>query len=241
MLQVIQMQSSCTKQATWFWLCTATHLIWTNNVQGAEQEGIFTFGTTNHSPQTMGQSSTWQPSSKHDGISRRDGTGCSIHQRTKAVPIQKTLEELGHLQPPTLVQTDNSTAHGVIKNTIQPNATKPIDMRLHWLRDHMNQKQFWFFWWPGTKNYGGYWTKHHPAAHHRRIRPELLRPSPVLEALRRVAMNKAAATVWVQVNTRNIIRLYLSEQECSFLEQSCCDGVLEPEPGRQRTDRTVSS
>jgi hypothetical protein len=31
-----------------------------------------------------------------------------------AVPMRRTLEELGHPQPPTPVQTDNSTAYGVI-------------------------------------------------------------------------------------------------------------------------------
>ena len=111
----------------------------------------------------------------------------------KAVPIRQTLEELGHKQPPTPVQTDNSTAHGVITNKIQPKATKPMDMRFHWLRDRMNQKQFRFYWRPGTKNYGDYWTKHHPAAHHRAMRPELLTPSPVLEELRRMVKTKAAA------------------------------------------------
>jgi hypothetical protein len=49
-----------------------------------------------------------------------------------AVPMRKTLEELGHPQPPTLMQTDKSTAYGILNNKITPKATKAIDMHFHW-------------------------------------------------------------------------------------------------------------
>ncbi|EJK74185.1 hypothetical protein THAOC_04151 [Thalassiosira oceanica] len=49
--------------------------------------------------------------------------------------IRVILEELGHKQPPTLIQTDSSTTAGIINNTIQPKQTKAIDRRFHWLRD----------------------------------------------------------------------------------------------------------
>jgi hypothetical protein len=42
---------------------------------------------------------------------------------------------MGHKQPPTPLQTDNSTADGVINGKIQPKRTKAMDMRFHWLRD----------------------------------------------------------------------------------------------------------
>jgi len=112
----------------------------------------------------------------------------------KAVPIRQTLEELGHTQPPTPMQTDNSTAFGVVNNKILPKATKPMDMRFHWLRDRLRQKQFRYYWRPGTKNYGDYWTKHHPASHHQAMRPELLTSNAVVMALRKVAKNKMAAS-----------------------------------------------
>jgi hypothetical protein len=38
----------------------------------------------------------------------------------EAVPQCCTLEEMGHKQPPTLMQTDNTTAVGVVNNNIQP-------------------------------------------------------------------------------------------------------------------------
>jgi hypothetical protein len=52
----------------------------------------------------------------------------------KAVPQRQTLAEMGHKQPPTPMQTDNSTALGVVNNNIQPRRTKAMDVRFHWLR-----------------------------------------------------------------------------------------------------------
>ena len=50
--------------------------------------------------------------------------GLFINAKT-AMPIRTTLEELGHKQPPTPIQTDNSTACGVANNEIQPKAIAP--------------------------------------------------------------------------------------------------------------------
>eukprot|EP00804_Cyclotella_cryptica_P029612 CCRYP_017296-RA/>CCRYP_017296-RA protein AED:0.40 eAED:0.40 QI:0/-1/0/1/-1/0/1/0/46 len=45
-----------------------------------------------------------------------------------------------------------------------------MDMQFHCLRDSsINQNQFRFFWQPGKTNLAGYWTKHHPASHHRQM------------------------------------------------------------------------
>jgi hypothetical protein len=41
------------------------------------------------------------------------------------IPLRHLLLEMGHLQPPTPIQTDNSTALDVINNTIQPKVLKP--------------------------------------------------------------------------------------------------------------------
>ena len=51
----------------------------------------------------------------------------------EAIPMQQVLKEMGHKQPPTLIQTDNSTALGVVTNNIQPCCTKAMNMRFHWL------------------------------------------------------------------------------------------------------------
>ena len=62
----------------------------------------------------------------------------------EAVHIRNILEEIGHPQPTTPIQTDNPTANGVVNNKAQPKRTKPLDMRFHWLRCRMTQKQFRF-------------------------------------------------------------------------------------------------
>ena len=53
----------------------------------------------------------------------------------EAVYIRIILEEMGHPQPPTPLQTDNSMADGVVNGKITPKRTKAMDMRFHWLRD----------------------------------------------------------------------------------------------------------
>jgi hypothetical protein len=49
-----------------------------------------------------------------------------------AVPQQQTtLEEMGHKQPPTPIQTNNATVLGIVNNNIQPKCTKTMDMRFN--------------------------------------------------------------------------------------------------------------
>ena len=69
----------------------------------------------------------------------------------KAVKEHNILHEMGHPQPTTPMQTNNSMADAIINSRVQPKRTKAMDMRFHWLRDRsINQKQFRFFWRPGT-------------------------------------------------------------------------------------------
>eukprot|EP00804_Cyclotella_cryptica_P003430 CCRYP_002088-RA/>CCRYP_002088-RA protein AED:0.24 eAED:0.23 QI:0/0/0/1/1/1/2/0/894 len=103
----------------------------------------------------------------------------------KAVEERQILEEMGHPQPPTPIQTDNSMAEGIINARIQPKRTKAMDMRYHWLRDRaVNQKQFKFYWRPGPLNLADYFTKHHPPAHHCNVRSEFISPYSVVDKLR---------------------------------------------------------
>ncbi len=48
-----------------------------------------------------------------------------------AVSMRHTLEELGHPQPPTPIQTDNKTANDLLTNKIMPKALKAMDMHFH--------------------------------------------------------------------------------------------------------------
>jgi hypothetical protein len=50
----------------------------------------------------------------------------------EAIPLQHVLKKMGHKQPPTPIQTDNSTAHGMVTNNIQPQCTKAM-APLPWL------------------------------------------------------------------------------------------------------------
>jgi hypothetical protein len=53
------------------------------------------------------------------------------HNGKQACPLRTTLEELGHPQPPTPIQTDNSTAAGVAKDTVKQKRSKVINMRFY--------------------------------------------------------------------------------------------------------------
>jgi hypothetical protein len=92
----------------------------------------------------------------------------------EVIPLQHLLIKMGHPQPPTPIQTDNSTALGVVNNTIQPKCTKAMDMQFHCLRCRINQKHFWPYWCAGATNLADYVTKHHPAIHHQAVWPLFL-------------------------------------------------------------------
>ena len=103
----------------------------------------------------------------------------------EAVYIQTILKEMGHKQPATPIQTDNSTAEGVVNSKIQPKRTKAMDMRFYWLRDRETREQFRFFWRAGKLNLADYWTKHHPAMHHKNMRNKFLTQKKILDDLGR--------------------------------------------------------
>jgi hypothetical protein len=42
-----------------------------------------------------------------------------VHHAKEAVPMRKALEELNHPQPVTPFRTDNSTADGIMNNTVK--------------------------------------------------------------------------------------------------------------------------
>ena len=60
----------------------------------------------------------------------------------EAIPARMALETMGHPQPRTPMQTDNSTACGVVNSNIMPRRTKAQDMHFWWLRDREAQGQF---------------------------------------------------------------------------------------------------
>ena len=88
----------------------------------------------------------------------------------EAVPLRNTLQEMGHSQPSTPVQVDNSTANGFANNQIKQQKSKAMQMRFYWIQDRVKQKQFKVYWRPGSTNLADYFTKHHSPAYHQQIR-----------------------------------------------------------------------
>jgi hypothetical protein len=62
-------------------------------------------------------------------------TGGLFLNGQEAVPIITALEEMGHKQTTTgtPLETDNSTAHDIIKAQVRMKRSKAFDMRYHWL------------------------------------------------------------------------------------------------------------
>jgi hypothetical protein len=90
----------------------------------------------------------------------------------EAIPLITALEEMGHKQPPsgTPLETDNSTAHGILQAKVRMKRSKAFDMRYYWLKDRIAQKQFNLYWAPGKLNSADYFTKHYPPSHHKLMR-----------------------------------------------------------------------
>ena len=89
-----------------------------------------------------------------------------FHKAKEACPMRITLEELGHPQPPTPLQTNNSTACGIANDTVNQRRSKAIDMRFYWIQDRVRQQQFFIYWRKGSINLADYFTKHHAPVHH---------------------------------------------------------------------------
>jgi hypothetical protein len=81
--------------------------------------------------------------------------------------LRTALEELGHKQTPTPMETNNTTATGYSNGTIKQKLTKAMDMRFDWTKDRVKHGQFKMYWGPGFQNLADYFTKHHSPAHHK--------------------------------------------------------------------------
>jgi hypothetical protein len=144
-----------------------------------------------------------------------------------AVSMQRTLEEMGHPQTCTPIQTDNSTATALLTNKIIPEALKAMDMQFHWLRCREAQNQYRFYWRPGTQNLADYCTKHHPASHHKAFWPQILMSStskPDAEVFPSSHRNFYPLTTSKDTATKSFVKKILATP--SFVEQL---------PAKQRT------
>ena len=58
----------------------------------------------------------------------------------EAIPMRNTLQELGHKQPATPMQVNNTMAVSFIHKQIKQRQLKAIDMRFYWLQDRQQQQ-----------------------------------------------------------------------------------------------------
>jgi hypothetical protein len=100
--------------------------------------------------------------------------GALFTNAKKAAHMRHVLQEMGHPQLCTLIQTNNLSAEGVINSCVQPKRTKLMDMRFEWLLDRECQGQFQIYWKSGRTNLVDYFTKHHSPAHHCNVQGDFL-------------------------------------------------------------------
>jgi hypothetical protein len=74
--------------------------------------------------------------------------GACFESAQNGAPIRINLIELGHKQPATPLRTDNSTAFGILNETIKQKILKAMDMRYHLLTDRFHQKKIDVYWRP---------------------------------------------------------------------------------------------
>jgi hypothetical protein len=112
--------------------------------------------------------------------------GALFYNGKETAWIRTTLNYLGHPQPPTPIQIDNSCAAGIANNTVKQRRSKAIDMRFYWVRDRVHQKHFNVHWRRGADNLADYFTKYHSPDHHCLMRSRYLldlhRPLPGLRS-----------------------------------------------------------
>ena len=86
------------------------------------------------------------------------------------------LEEEQWPQPPTPIKVDNSIVAGLVRDTIKANKSGAMDMRLRWIQDWAQQRQFLVTWAPGKLNKADYFTKLHAPVHLSRMHFVYLHP-----------------------------------------------------------------
>ena len=67
-------------------------------------------------------------------------TGAIFLNCQQAVPIRTTLIEMGHPQPPTAINSDNATFHGILTGNMRRKVSKSFDMRFNWMRCRIKHK-----------------------------------------------------------------------------------------------------
>jgi hypothetical protein len=74
--------------------------------------------------------------------------GAVLLNAKEGTVLRITLEELAHPQPPTPLETDNTTTTCYINGTTKQKRTRAMEMRFYWVKDRVTQDQFHVYWGP---------------------------------------------------------------------------------------------
>ena len=127
-------QCSCKRPGMWFWWFTVMPYASVNQKQGIGCRDISSCPAisppNNCAIFTIAQvmSAVMSSAMKTELVALFIKAKCSVQ-------MWQMLEEMRHLQPLTLVQTDNSTANSIITDKNIPKAMKEMDIRFHRLCD----------------------------------------------------------------------------------------------------------
>jgi hypothetical protein len=95
-----------------------------------------------------------------------------------AASLGTILSDLGHPQPPTIIMCDNTCAIGIVNDSIKQKRSKTIiDMRFHWIRDQIRQRQFIIFYIKTVFNMAEYFTKNLEPTRHIFFTPFIVKPT----------------------------------------------------------------
>ena len=75
------------------------------------------------------------------GSAAEANIGAAYINGQEAVPICTLLRKLGHPQPATPIQVDNSTVNGFSNNNIKQKQLRAINMRFDWIRRHAPKRK----------------------------------------------------------------------------------------------------
>jgi hypothetical protein len=126
-----------------------------------------------------------------------------------------TLTELVHIQPATPLRTDNSTAFGILNETIKQKRSKAMDMRYHWLTDRVRQTQFDVYCRPGRESIGDYHISSFSTTS-QDMRGLILHEANILQVLRECG--KLLPLPQSHLHTRTYTQTYPSTQRATHLK-----------------------
>lgn len=93
--------------------------------------------------------------------------------------LRTILTALGYAQRPTPVLCDNTCAIGIANDTVKARRSKAIDMRYHWVREHIRHGDLKVSFCKGVDNIADFFTKPLPVAQHQYLKPKLVYCPPL--------------------------------------------------------------